>query len=145
MQMYIATFARAYISASERAAKRPKKLKATKDTPVIFGRPSKLALDVTDLVHLELYKQNKEVWARFYVTWFRQLVLLEGSRLQPISSLNFISRAGFNELSSKYNGLRYGNTDVNMHGLYIIVEHKKGETPSYTYWKNSWRDVFHYG
>ena len=88
---------------------------------------------------MELYKQNKEVWARFYVTWFRQSLLIEGSRLQPISSLNFISRAGFNELSSKYNGLRYGNTDVNMHGLYIIVEHKKGETPSYTYWKKEYK------
>ena len=48
-----------------------------------------------------------------------------------MSALNFIPRQAFKQLQD--------NDDIELYGIYIIVEHKQGDAPSYTYWKREFK------
>ena len=104
---------------------RSKTKRATKDTPAVFGTYLRPALDKAHFVHLKMHSLDNTAWARYFVTYFRQYLLTEvGSRLQPVSALNFIPRQAFKQLQ---------DNDIELYGIYIIVEHKQGNAPFYTY------------
>ena len=98
----------------------------------MFGTYLRPALDKAHFVHLKMHSLDNTAWARYFVTYFRQYLLTEvGSRLQPVSALNFIPRQAFKQLQD--------NDDIELYGIYIIVEHKQGNAPFYTYWKREFK------
>merc|ERR1712054_546045 len=113
MYVFICVDARKYIEASLEARTDYENRKkagtlvktANKDEPSVFGEYALYGLDVMHFQHIALYKKD-QVWARYFVNYFRIYLEYEfGCRFQPMVTLDFISRVGFQRQMS--HGSRY--------------------------------------
>jgi hypothetical protein len=129
VRMFYCVVARANIAAVQRRAKGTLVKKASSQLPELFGPYLMPTLEVQHAVCLRLYNLNRQVWACFFVNYFR--IFIEerfGCRIAPMVTLNILSRRDFNRLTGK--GLQHLT-----YGVHIVVDHKEGDTPAYSIYK----------
>ena len=121
-RVFFCTVARANIVASESIVKKVKT--PSSQNPDLFGPYLMPMMDIHHFIHERLYKNDKLVWARYFINYFRIFIEKEyAGRISPMITLNILSRIDFIRMCDKgIENLQYGKWKMKQNLFNIYYE-----------------------